>query len=391
MPDKVRTTIGKYKYNDSDVCLNPDTICHVQNRNCAFEIRVAMNGVGWGYGYSYLCGTSGGGQGVWLQKKPYSRTYETKDDAIKACINELLPHYKKVPAVIKKLNELIPGATVESNCTDPTDKIDCTGHTKKKCRNVQTKPTVPARSKKSNQDRTDKNNYTGSKGADGMCEFLINHIPVHKMYFELFAGSAQLFQKKLPAALSILTELDEIQCDKLRFLHIAASYDVINTNAIDYLRNYKFDSSIDFIYLDPPYPASARKSTRPLYKYEMMDDASHIELLEVIKKIPANIMISCRQNQLYDQVLKDWHKKKFLTGDRGGAVHEIIYMNYDISKLFLHQYDYVGNGCHDRQRIKRKVGTFTNKLKRLDNNERHLFIQTILKQYPAEVQHFSTI
>lgn len=235
---------------------------------------------------------------------------------------------------------------------------------------------------------TDNNSYTGSKGAFGMCEFLINNTPEHMCYHEVFAGSAKLFGKKKPAHFNDLVEIDREQCQKLiEYPFGVEMYLVHNVSAFTYLKDRKFGKN-HFIYLDPPYIDESRKSQKPLYKYEMLQPDQHKELLTLIKGIDANIMISTRRNRLYDTMLKGWYKKEFLTADRGGAAYEVIYMNYDISQMELHQYDYIGNGSIDRQRIKRKAQRTLNKIVELPFHERSFILQEIVKKYAAEVQTY---
>lgn len=233
--------------------------------------------------------------------------------------------------------------------------------------------------------------YTGSKNGSGVLEFIINHVPAHSRYFELFAGSASLFRRKAIASTNILNELDLNQFEKLEkmYAHSAESFLVLNEDAIQYLYNKPGVawSRECFIYLDPPYPFSSRRSGKKLYNHEM-SDKDHIKLLSSIGSIDANIMISTRQNDLYDRMLPGWIKKEFQTTDRGGVVNEQIFMNYDIDNLFLHQYDYAGHGYIDRQRIKRKITRFTNKLSQLPQIERHLFIQSLIKSDYTSVKHF---
>lgn len=65
-------------------------------------------------------------------------------------------------------------------------------------------------------------------------------------------------------------------------------------------------------------------------------------------------------------------------------------MNYP-EPVYLHEYSYVGDGRTKRQEISRKAASFSQKLQRITPYERHIFIQTILKEHASEVQHFSTV
>lgn len=236
-------------------------------------------------------------------------------------------------------------------------------------------------------------NYPGAKTNSGILQWLINNIPYHEVYYELFAGSAQLFRNKKSAKESVLSDIDKSVCKELKNLKLDAI--IYNTDARHFLNSFQEiycypiggKPSLAFIYLDPPYPKTARRSGKKYYTHEMLEDFEHKHLLQIIKTLPAAIMISTRQNELYDLVLHDWRKETFKTMGRQGVCEEVIYMNYPIPSI-LHQYDYVGDGYVDRQRIKRKVTRFGNKIHQLPNYERHLFIQELIKNDSAAVKMF---
>lgn len=122
-------------------------------------------------------------------------------------------------------------------------------------------------------------NYPGFKNASGIIPFLINHIPYHTRYFELFAGSAQLyFHKKKALKLNRLTEIDPDVCQKL--VNICPEGTVINCSAQKLLQSETFSDSSDFIYLDPPYPICSLKHKKKYYRY-VMSDQDHIDLLKL--------------------------------------------------------------------------------------------------------------
>lgn len=65
---RIRTTFGKYTFNDCDICLNPDTE-RIGSKGGAYGYYVVLkwaecgNGL-WSYGLDYSTGTGGGGYGV---------------------------------------------------------------------------------------------------------------------------------------------------------------------------------------------------------------------------------------------------------------------------------------------------------------------------------------
>ena len=77
--------------------------------------------------------------------------------------------------------------------------------------------------------------------------------------------------------------------------------EIVCSNALDLIP--KFGAN-NLIYLDPPYLPSTRAAAK-VYDHEMtLED--HKNLLDVILKSPAQIMISGYDNDLYNEKLKDW-------------------------------------------------------------------------------------
>jgi len=102
-----------------------------------------------------------------------------------------------------------------------------------------------------------------------------------------------------------------------------------NLPAIELLKRY--DTKDVFIYADPPYVLSTRKNN--LYKYEMTD-AEHIELLEALVNHPGKVMISGYDNELYNDILKEWRKVSKDTLAEGGLKRtEVLWMNYSDNQL----------------------------------------------------------
>ena len=88
-----------------------------------------------------------------------------------------------------------------------------------------------------------------------------------------------------------------------------------------------------FIYLDPPYLLSTRKGN--MYHHEMTDD-QHLLLLKEIAKHPAKIMISGYESDMYNSILKNWHKEtKSTLAEFAQKRTECLWMNYlPENKLF---------------------------------------------------------
>ncbi len=100
----------------------------------------------------------------------------------------------------------------------------------------------------------------------------------------------------------------------------------------------RYNSPDVLMYLDPPYVRSVRKSGA-LYKHEM-DDAGQEELLEIITRSKAKIIISGYDNDLYNTALAGWHKDYAMSQTTSAEkAIEAIWMNYEPPVL---QYDMWG-------------------------------------------------
>jgi 16S rRNA G966 N2-methylase RsmD len=233
--------------------------------------------------------------------------------------------------------------------------------------------------------------YPGAKTNSGIIPFLVNEIPYHTRYFELCAGSAQLFRHKRRAAVNYLNDINPLVIAELfsSFGHEEEMIRYSTLPLLEFLLYHTFTRN-DFIYFDPPYPEDARRSGATLYEFEMLKRDQHSKFLSAVLAVNANITISSRPNELYDEMLKDWRRKEFETMGHRGAVTEVIYMNYEPPTL-LHQYDMLGADCWDRQGTTRFKQRFAAKIDRIEPYDRHIMIQQLIEKYPEEVTHFLTV
>jgi len=220
--------------------------------------------------------------------------------------------------------------------------------------------------------------YFGAKYGGGMYQNIINLIPPHKAYYELFGGSLAVFRNKKAAVYTHLNDLDLIVYNSYLEHLSLPNIKLSNESAISILQSiqYSMDPQESFIYLDPPYMESTRRSFGQ-YSHEMsMDD--HNVLLDTIRYYSCNILISHYPNRLYDLALDDWNTKEFQVMTRNGWKTEKVYFNYQVPET-LHDYSCLGNNFTDRQRIKRKVLRLQSKLSSLPALERSAVIDGINK------------
>lgn len=224
-----------------------------------------------------------------------------------------------------------------------------------------------------------KKSYFGGKAQDGVFQTIINQIPIHDRYIELFLGGGAIMLKKKPALESIGVELDERAIadfpngvEVKPFIYNQCAFEFLST-----IGGNLFTGST-FIYADPPYPHSERGKTR--YKHEL-NDKQHIELLNRLKGLRCSIAISTYPNQIYSKSLSGWRLLEFNSTDRSGKVRtENLFMNYPQPKI-LHDDRYLGVNANHRQDIKRRIARTKKRILDWKSHER----QKLLLELHAEL------
>jgi DNA adenine methylase len=216
--------------------------------------------------------------------------------------------------------------------------------------------------------------YPGGKGT--CFQRLINLIPPHDTYIETHLGGGAVMRNKAPASLNIAIESDPaalLLWDQGKFPHVH----LIKADAAQWLTTFQ---PIDhtFIYADPPYLISARKTTEKRYNHEYTDK-QHVKLLRCLKRFTSaicQVMISGYWSEMYAEMLKGWNTASFQTMTRGGMAMEYVWMNYE-PPTKLHDYRYLGNTFRDRERITRKQKRWVARLLRIPALERNALLEKI--------------
>lgn len=101
-----------------------------------------------------------------------------------------------------------------------------------------------------------------------------------------------------------------------------------NKPAVEVMQRFNFSNVL--VYLDPPYMLNTRHGKQ--YRCEM-NDSDHEELLEIAKKHKGPVLISGYESELYNTVLKDWHRKETTCYSQTcSKKREILWMNYEINR-----------------------------------------------------------
>lgn len=263
------------------------------------------------------------------------------------------------------------------------------------------------------------NSYPGGKNSS--YHHIINQMPPHRVYIEPFLGSGAIMRRKLPARLNIGIDLDKrvlpgligrsddgcrptssnmtigsrnaksddasartavtpeiampattpeitMPSNIVGYGDASSDYVYIQAEALSFLSSCRLRGD-EFIYLDPPYLMTARKSKRDLYFHEFGSEKEHIDLLSLVRSLTCMIMISGYWSQLYADMLSDWRTVSFQAHTRQGMATEWLWMNYS-EPLALHDYRYLGDSFRERERIKRKAKRWVNRFLSLDHLER---------------------
>jgi len=221
-----------------------------------------------------------------------------------------------------------------------------------------------------------KQSYPGGKGADGVYHQIINQIPPHSTFMELFFGGGSITKKKKPAARTIGMDINRgvIQAAKANIK--MPGLRLMVGDASEFLINYKWRGG-EFVYLDPPYLLDTRRSKSAIYEDEFSNFEQHAALLDLIKTLPCMVAISGYWSILYNTKLKDWRSIHFLTGTHGGTVAtEWLWMNYP-EPMQLHDYKYLGIDYRDREKINRQKKTMRAKLLRMPTVKRYAILSVI--------------
>ena len=218
--------------------------------------------------------------------------------------------------------------------------------------------------------------YPGGKAGSGTYQKIINQIPPHQTYVEPFLGGGAIMLSKKPAACSIGIDADPAVVYIWQHQTTIPNLLTFQGDGIRWLEEADLPGNT-FIYCDPPYLFDTRKSKNQLYLFELGDDERHTQLLNALLKLNCMVMISGYYSELYNTLLKDWRTINFEAVTRGGTMAtEYLWMNYP-QPFELHDYRYLGDDFRDRERIKRKINRWKNRLRKMDTLERMAMLAAI--------------
>ncbi len=214
--------------------------------------------------------------------------------------------------------------------------------------------------------------YLGSKATAGLCQPLIGMMPPHNVYLETHLGGGSILKRKPPALHNIGIDLDaaaiaDFSCDY--------PVELIHGCCHEYLSGHEFDKDV-LVYSDPPYLKSTRKAPeRYRYRYDY-EEADHVELLELLKSLPCQVMVSGYRSALYDELLSDWRRLEVQVMNQAGVVTEVVWYNFEIDRL--HWSRHAGDNPNHRQNVKRKAQNWARRYQAMGRAERLAVLGAIM-------------
>jgi DNA adenine methylase len=214
--------------------------------------------------------------------------------------------------------------------------------------------------------------YLGGKSQAGTYQRIINLIPPHDVYIEPFLGGGAIARLKRPARLSFGVDKSPAVPTPPEGMTF------VRGCGIEFLEVFEFDGT-EFVYCDPPYLHSTRKS-RHRYPHEL-SDADHTRLLRLLRSLPCSVMISGYPSALYDAALAGWNREEFEVQTRGHTwATEVLWFNYERPNV-LHDLRYVGKDYRERLRIKRKIARWRARLEATSTLERAALFSALVGRH----------
>ncbi|MEM1325936.1 MAG: DNA adenine methylase [Bacteroidota bacterium] len=230
--------------------------------------------------------------------------------------------------------------------------------------------------------------YLGGKSAEGTYQTIINQIPSHRTYVEGCLGHGSIMRKKKPAEFQIGIDLDSevIEVWKHAVDLSPLKLSILQASILE-LELPCFYERSTFVYLDPPYLHSKRRSSHR-YNFELSNE-EHLRLLQRVKEFDCMIAISCYDSGLYQDELRDWRRIHFDVMTRGGTMAtETLYMNYAaVPPKQLHDKRFLGDNYRTRENTRKRLNTIHRKIQRLDIHEKAMLIDELTPLIQSMMDH----
>ena len=220
--------------------------------------------------------------------------------------------------------------------------------------------------------------YFGSKATSGLCQPIIAMMPPHDTYIETHLGGGAIMRRKPPGLRNIAIDLDPKP-----LAAFACDYPIekVHGCAHRFLSTYDYRGR-ELVYCDPPYLHHTRTSGRR-YRFDY-EEQDHVELLELLERLPCSVILSGYPSSLYDELLPDWRTLELQVMNQGGVRTEKLWFNFAPDRV--HWPRYAGKNFTDRQRIKRKAENWAKRYQALPPAERLAVLSAMMAVEAGETQ-----
>jgi DNA adenine methylase len=204
--------------------------------------------------------------------------------------------------------------------------------------------------------------YFGSKATSGLCQAIIAMMPPHETYIETHLGGGAIMKRKPPALRNIGIDRN---ARALSAFECGYPVQLIRGCAHRFLAEYAF-SGRELVYSDPPYLQYTRSSGRR-YRFDYSEQ-DHTALLELLKGLPCQVMVSGYPSSLYDELLGAWGSVELQVMNHAGVRTEKLWFNFTVDRV--HWASLAGRNFTHRQCIKRKAANWGRRYQGLPQAER---------------------
>ena len=204
--------------------------------------------------------------------------------------------------------------------------------------------------------------YFGSKATAGLCQAIISMQPPHRVYIESHLGGGAIMKRKAPALRNIGIDLDG---RALESFECEYPVELVHGCAHEFLDSFPYLGR-ELVYCDPPYLHQTRRSDfRYRHDYEESD---HVALLELLTKLPCDVMLSGHPSALYERHLAGWRRLEMQVTTQGHVRTEVIWFNFEPDRV--HWASCAGRNFTHRQTVKRKAASWARRYQAMPPGER---------------------
>ena len=139
----------------------------------------------------------------------------------------------------------------------------------------------------------------------------------------------------------------------------------------------------DLVYCDPPYLAETRRR-KHLYRHDY-DVADHEALIDFLRSLRCNVLLSGYRSAFHDKRLGDWNRTDFVARTHSGPAVETVWTNFRQGPV-LHDYAFVGADFRERERLRRRIRSMVARLAKADPLERNAVLAAVADTQPEAVR-----